>query len=89
MSRASTPSTLVQPDGNFSELTVADDALLRQYAAVIADANLLQSRTWMLWRDEVGPMLALLGEESSTEHGQAEGKDPLAPRIRPERALIC
>ncbi|KAH9001596.1 COG complex component, partial [Lactarius akahatsu] len=58
ISRASTPTTPGQAEGNSSESTSADDALLRQCAAVIADAKLLQSQTWMLWRDEVSPMLA-------------------------------
>ncbi|KAH8991106.1 COG complex component [Lactarius hatsudake] len=74
ISRASTPATPGQAEGNPSESTSADDALLRQCAAVIADAKLLQSQTWVLWRDEVSPMLApvFVGEESPTELGQAE-----------------
>ncbi|KAH9180208.1 COG complex component [Lactarius sanguifluus] len=73
ISRASTPTT-GQTEGNPSESTSTDDALLRQCAAVIADAKLLQSQTWVLWRDEVSPMLApvFVGEESPTELGQAE-----------------
>ena len=65
----------------------ADDALLRQYAAVVADTKLLASQTWVLWRDEVSPMLAPLREESSTEHEQAEG-NIFAPQIYSERTLI-
>ena len=62
------------PDGNSSEATTADDALLRQCAAVIADAKLLESRTWTLWRDEVSPMLvSVFAEEVSMENGQTEG----------------
>ncbi|KAH9051485.1 COG complex component [Lactarius vividus] len=69
ISRASTPSTPGQAEGNPSESTSIDDALLRQCAAVIADAKLLQSQTWVLWRDEVSPMLVpvFFGEESLTE----------------------
>ncbi|KAH9041107.1 hypothetical protein EDB84DRAFT_1674996 [Lactarius hengduanensis] len=61
----------------------ADDGLLRQCAAVITDAKLLHSQTWVLWRDEVSPMLApvFIGEEAPTEHGQAEGMSLSAPRI--------
>jgi len=42
---------------------------------VIADAKLLESRTWSLWRDEVSPMLVsvFVDEETATGHGQAEG----------------
>ncbi|KAH9021150.1 hypothetical protein EDB85DRAFT_2001358, partial [Lactarius pseudohatsudake] len=74
ISRASTPATQEQAEGNPSESTSTDDALLRQCVAVIADAKLLQSRTWVLWRDEVSPMLApvFVGEDSPIELGQAE-----------------
>ncbi|KAF8502380.1 COG complex component [Russula emetica] len=58
ISRSSTPGP--QAEGSSSESTAADDTLLRQYAAVIADVKLLESQTWVLWRDEVGPMLASL-----------------------------
>ncbi len=79
-----------QAEGNSSDATAADDALLRQCAAVIADANLLQSQTWVLWRDEVSPMLTpmFVGEEAPTEYGQAEGMSPFAPRIYSEITLI-
>ena len=40
---------------------------------MITDAKLLQSQTWVLWREEVSLMLAPFREESSTEYGQAEG----------------
>lgn len=89
ITRSSTPTTPAQAEGSSAESTAADDALLRQYAAVIADAKLLQSQTWGLWRDEVSLMLAPFREESSTEHGQAEGMFSLtAPRIYSERTLI-
>lgn len=77
ITRSSTPTTPAQAEGSSAESTAADDALLRQYAAVIADAKLLQSQTWELWRDEVSLMLAPFREESSTEHSQAEGMYPL------------
>lgn len=46
---------------------------------MIADVKLLESQTWVLWRDEVGPMLALLfvEEEATSEHVRAEGSYPL------------
>lgn len=52
---------------------------MRQYAAVIADVKLLESQTWVLWRDEVSPMLASLfiEEEAPSEHVGAEGSYPL------------
>ena len=79
VSRSSTPGP--QAEGSSSESTAADDTLLRQYAAVIADVKLLESQTWVLWRDEVGPMLASLfveeEEEASLEHVGAEGSYPL------------
>ncbi|KAH9063765.1 COG complex component [Lactarius deliciosus] len=88
ISRASTPATPGQAEGNPSESTSADDALLRQCAAVIADAKLLQSQTWVLWRDEVSPMLApvFVGEENPTELGQAE--DALRSILQGLSALI-
>ncbi|KAH9042843.1 hypothetical protein EDB84DRAFT_1559342 [Lactarius hengduanensis] len=60
--------------GEPSESTSTDDALLRQCVAVIADAKSLQSHTWVLWRDEVSPMLApvFVGEDSPIELSQAE-----------------
>ncbi|KAH9032950.1 hypothetical protein EDB84DRAFT_1489668 [Lactarius hengduanensis] len=74
ISRASTPATPGQAGGNPSESTSTDDALLRQCVAVIADAKSLQSHTWVLWRDEVSPMLApvFVGEDSPIELSQAE-----------------
>ena len=76
ISRSSTPGP---QEGSSSESTAADDTLLRQYAAVIADVKLLESQTWVLWRDEVGPMLASLSieEEAPLEHVGAEGSYPL------------
>jgi conserved oligomeric Golgi complex subunit 2 len=76
ISRSSTPGP---QEGGSSELTAADDTLLRQYAAVIADVKLLESQTWVLWRDEVSPMLASLfiEEEAPSEHVGAEGSYPL------------
>lgn len=73
VSRSSTPAP--QAEGSSSESTIADDTLLRQYAAVIADVKLLESQTWVLWRDEVGTMLESLfvEEESPSEHVRAEG----------------
>jgi hypothetical protein len=47
---------------------------------VIADVKLLESQTWVLWRDEVGPMLASLfvEEEAPSENvGGVEGSSPL------------
>jgi hypothetical protein len=75
-SRSSTPGP---QEGSSSESTAADETLLRQYAAVIADVKLLESQTWVLWRDEVGPMLASLfvEEEAPSEHVGAEGSYPL------------
>jgi len=76
ISRSSTPGL---QEGSSSESTAADDTLLRQYAAVIADVKLLESQTWVLWRDEVSPMLASLfvEEEAPSEHVGAEGSYPL------------
>lgn len=77
ISRSSTPGP--QGEGSSSESTAADDTLLRQYAAVIADVKFLESQTWVLWRDEVSPMLASLfiEEEAPSEHVGAEGSYPL------------
>ncbi|KAI9446785.1 COG complex component [Lactarius indigo] len=88
ISRASTPAISGQAEGNPSESTLADDALLRQCAAVIADAKLLESQTWVLWRDEVSPMLAsvFVGEETPTELGQAE--DALRSILQGLTALV-
>ncbi|KAI0301006.1 oligomeric golgi complex component, COG2-domain-containing protein [Multifurca ochricompacta] len=47
VSRASTPA--LQVEGNSSESSAADDALLRQCAAVIADVKSLESQTLVLW----------------------------------------
>lgn len=74
VSRSSTPAP--QAEGSSSESTIADDTLLRQYAAVITDVKLLESQTWVLWHDEVGPMLGSLfvEEEALSEHvGGVEG----------------
>jgi conserved oligomeric Golgi complex subunit 2 len=81
ISRSSTPAPLTE--GSSSESTTADDTLLRQYAAVIADVKLLESQTWVLWCDEVGPMLASLfieeevPLETPSEHVGVEGLSPL------------
>jgi hypothetical protein len=42
---------------------------------VIGDVKLLESKTWVLWRDEVSPMLGPLfvEEEAPLEQVQAEG----------------
>ncbi|KAH9071546.1 hypothetical protein EDB83DRAFT_2364583 [Lactarius deliciosus] len=79
ISRASTPATPGQAEGNPSESTSADEALLRQCVA---------SQTWVLWHDEVSPMLApvFVGEESPTEIGQAG--DALWSILRGLSALI-
>jgi len=71
ISRSSTPAP--QADGSSSESTTADDTLLRQYAAVIADVKLLESQTWVLWRDEVGPMLGSLFVEDDASSEQVGG----------------
>lgn len=70
ISRSSTPG----PQESSSDSTAADDTLLRQYAAVISDVKLLESQTWVLWRDEVGPMLTSLfvEEEAPSEYVRAE-----------------
>jgi len=77
ISRSSTPGP--QAEGSTSESTAADDALLRQYAAVITDVKLVESQTWVLWHDEVGPMLASLfvEDKAPSEHVGAEGLYPL------------
>ena len=77
ISRSSTPGP--QAEGSSSESTAVDDALLGQYAAVIADVKLLESQTWVLWRDEVGPMLSSLyiEEKAPSENVGAEGSYPL------------
>ena len=73
VSRASTPAP--QAEGSSSESIAADDALLRQCAAVIADVKSLETQTWALWRNETSQMLEPLftDEETSTEHVQGEG----------------
>jgi hypothetical protein len=42
---------------------------------VIADVKLLESKTWVLWRDEVSPMLESLfvEDEAPSEQVQVEG----------------
>ncbi|KAH9986002.1 COG complex component [Russula compacta] len=80
-SRSSTPAP--QAEGSSSESTAADDTLLRQCAAVIADVKLLESQTWVLWRDEISPMLASLvvEEEAPSEQGLTALIPPLSSQI--------
>lgn len=40
ISRASTPTTPAQAEGNFSEPWAVNDVLVRHYAAVVVDAKL-------------------------------------------------
>ncbi|KAI0288526.1 oligomeric golgi complex component, COG2-domain-containing protein [Russula brevipes] len=72
VSRSSTPAP--QTEGGSSESTSADDTLLRQCAAVIADVKLLESQVWALWHNEVNPMLGSMPveEEAVSEHVRAE-----------------
>jgi len=73
VSRSSTPAP--QAEGSSSESASVDDALLRQCAAVIADVKLLESKTWVLWRDEISPMIgsSFIEEDVPSEYVQAEG----------------
>jgi hypothetical protein len=73
VSRSSTPTP--QAEGSSSESAGVDDTLLRQCAAVIADVKLLESKTWVLWREEISPMIGSLfvEEDVPSEHVQAEG----------------
>lgn len=73
VSRSSTPTP--QAEGSSSESVSVDDTLLRQCAAVIADVKLLESKTWVLWREEISPMIGSLfvEEDVPSEHVQAEG----------------
>jgi hypothetical protein len=72
LSRASTPAP--PSEAPSVESNAADDALLRQLAAVIVDLNQLRSHILAMWRDEISMMLPDTSSAEDPENVKAEGK---------------
>ncbi|KAI0316446.1 COG complex component [Amylostereum chailletii] len=65
LTRASTPTPPVE--GTSAENAAADDAILRQLAAAIADIKIMESQMWQFWQEALSMMLPELPEDDEDE----------------------
>jgi conserved oligomeric Golgi complex subunit 2 len=71
--RASTP--IAATDSPSAESTIADDAILRQYAAAIVDIKAVRTNVLTVWREEISMMLPEMsdrGIDSVTSQGASK-----------------